>query len=613
MFLKKLDMLSPPITLFYKGENSHPSVFSGILTIVAYGIIVAFGIYYFYTFITRASPTAFFFNRYVEDAGEYPVNASSMFNFIQVLETTSNKPRKIEFDAVRVIGLEETIDNYAPYKEESSNVDGIKREITDYDHWLYSYCNNDSDTKGLGYLINQDKYLESACIRYYYKKDDKKYYATNEKGFQWPDILRGCSHPNRTFYGIIMEKCVQDAASTKLGVTCKSDTYINEYIRSSSVNYLIIDHYADVLNYEQPFTKYFYSITNGLFLNSYTTNHLNFNPAIMNTHNGIFFDNLVETRGYFFDQNEKVTESEIVNGVIVAFYFWMQNRMQYYERNYDRLQDTLGDIGGIASIVMIVAEIINFLVSEYVILRDTEELILNSDEKNYRQCQSTTNTLKPNINRRPTIYRKANEFMNPPKRNIIVKNKKNQENKVKKEKKENNLYNYYNYIQNTSGRKEASNYIRLTKDGTDSCQNTATVARDEKTEQYKQLFLRRNNMYNNYLYAQQSSNNSNNYIQYMKQNNNMRRVRFKKRNNVRKNSVASSERKEEDKPMHKIDMNFCTYIGFVICCHRNNPGMKYYEDFRGDMISEENLIQCQLDIYKLLKIVEGDKCASENT
>ena len=46
MIFKKIDMLSPPITLFFKGDNSHSSIFSGILTIVAYIIIVIFGVYY---------------------------------------------------------------------------------------------------------------------------------------------------------------------------------------------------------------------------------------------------------------------------------------------------------------------------------------------------------------------------------------------------------------------------------------------------------------------------------------------------------------------------------------------------------------------------------------
>ena len=61
MFFKKFDMLSPPITLYFKGDNTHPSIFSGILSIIAYAIILSFGIYYALEFINKENPTAFFF------------------------------------------------------------------------------------------------------------------------------------------------------------------------------------------------------------------------------------------------------------------------------------------------------------------------------------------------------------------------------------------------------------------------------------------------------------------------------------------------------------------------------------------------------------------------
>ena len=288
-FFSVADLLSPPITLYYKGESIHPSIFSGLLSIISYGIIGAFGIYYLVLFFKKENPTSFFYKRYVEDAGEFPLNSSSMFSFLQIYDTTSNTPINVDFDLVRFIGLEETIDTYA------ANLD-----LTNYNHWLYGKCNNDSDTKGISYLINFDKFTESACIRKYYNKDDKKYYETTDKNFRWPIILKGCSHPDRTFYGIVMEKCRNDSLRVNLeNKYCRSDSEINEYIARSSITFQLIDHYADVLNYNDPFTKYFYSVTNGLFSESYTTNHLNFNPAIMKTRSGTMKETTDEKYAYF--------------------------------------------------------------------------------------------------------------------------------------------------------------------------------------------------------------------------------------------------------------------------------------------------------------------------
>lgn len=70
MFFMKFDMISPPITLFYKGDYTHSSIFSGILTIIVYIIHFIFIVYYALEFINKKNPTAFFFNKYIKDAGE---------------------------------------------------------------------------------------------------------------------------------------------------------------------------------------------------------------------------------------------------------------------------------------------------------------------------------------------------------------------------------------------------------------------------------------------------------------------------------------------------------------------------------------------------------------
>ena len=61
MFLKKMDMLSPKITLYYKRNNTHSSKISGVLTIFAYLSVICFGIIYFLRYINREDPTAIHF------------------------------------------------------------------------------------------------------------------------------------------------------------------------------------------------------------------------------------------------------------------------------------------------------------------------------------------------------------------------------------------------------------------------------------------------------------------------------------------------------------------------------------------------------------------------
>ena len=57
----------------------------------------------------------------------------------------------------------------------------------------------------------------------------------------------------------------------------------------------------------------------------------------MKTHNGFFFENIVEENLYYFIQNEKqmfiesdlITSNRTTNGCLIGIYFWMQNTLQY--------------------------------------------------------------------------------------------------------------------------------------------------------------------------------------------------------------------------------------------------------------------------------------------
>ncbi len=181
-FIKKFDVISPSITLHYKEESQHTSVFSGLLSMIVFALVFTAEIYYFLSFVERLHPKAYFFNRYIEDAGVFPVNASSMFHFIQVVNTISNQVEDFNFKKLRVIGLDDVFSD--GYMETPS-------QAKDKNHWLYDVCNNTTDTEGISHLIDFEDYNKAICIRYYYNNITQRYYETGEEGFRWPTIEKG--------------------------------------------------------------------------------------------------------------------------------------------------------------------------------------------------------------------------------------------------------------------------------------------------------------------------------------------------------------------------------------------------------------------------------------
>ena len=578
MFIKKLDWLSPPITLYFKGENQHNSIFSAILSIICYILVSIMGVYYSLEFIHRENPKAYFFNRYIVDAGYFPVNSTSMFNFIQICNQRTNEVIPFDFTIFKAIGLDDVF--YDEYMNNPNNLKNIN-------HWIYGYCNNNTDTQGISHLINFDYYEQSACIRKYYDKNKKKYFNTGDPEFRWPVIQKGCSNPNRTYYGIIIQRCDKSPDILK-NQSCKSEEEISDYINKVSLKFQLIDYYADMLNYEMPFTKFFYEVTSAITNGIFIINHLNFNPANMLTHNGFIFDKRVEEHSYFFIQNEKHTigpvitpEVKTTNGCLIGIYFWMQNTLQHFERNYDRFQDLLSDIGGINSIVITIGYYFNLLIHNFIIVLDTQDLVLNRDHVNYKE---------KGLEWKPTIIRKANLIMSPPKKNYLVKS-------------------YLDDLQSQS----SSNYLKFVNDNIKIMPNN-----NEKSDNNINIYIKRKNVIkkkqennkeefhiNKYkLKSIVLSENENSMERYKKYNtyedirsqNKIKRVTFSKDKITKVNKDDL-----ENRPLERQNFNWFKYIWYLICCGTNDKKISYYEDFRAKLISEENIIQSYLDVYKLLK------------
>ena len=305
---------------------------------------------------------------FIEDAGEFPINSSSFFHFISIVKNTHH-PELEEFDFTyfNLIGLD-------TYTKDYENGDDLKN----YNHWLYGFCNNETDTKGISHLINQIYFTKSACIRKYYDSSEQKYYDTNDSKFKWPKMAHGTFNVNLDFYNIILVKCNDKILNNTFGgdYTCKKDSEIEEIFKTGGIiHFNFIDQYIDILNYEDSSKKYFYRIENVLEEENYSVNHLNFNPYKIKTHNGYILDKYQEVLTYGYDRNDVFTNFKRGNNIYMIYSLWLNNRVNYFERTYKRIQDVLSDVGGVAQSIMAIATIINNFINKYIILSDTEKLL----------------------------------------------------------------------------------------------------------------------------------------------------------------------------------------------------------------------------------------------
>ena len=114
MFIKEIDYLSPLITFYHNKKLSHSSILSGILSFITTIIIIILAIYYSMALIFHKNPEAFYFVRFVEDAGIYPFNSSSLFHFISIINHNpfaTGLKEELDFTKFRVVGIEKILKN----------------------------------------------------------------------------------------------------------------------------------------------------------------------------------------------------------------------------------------------------------------------------------------------------------------------------------------------------------------------------------------------------------------------------------------------------------------------------------------------------------------------
>lgn len=187
MVLKYIDILSPRITLYHKGILFHSSLVSCLMSIIAILLIISVSIYYLIELFERKNPSAYFFQRFVEDAGIFPINSSSFFHYISMAtNTTLNTRGGIDFFSFRIIGIESYLNTY---------LQTLNKNLTKLDHWLYGPC-QESDMKGIKDIFDKDIFLHSACIRKFYSFSKNKYYNPEDSNFRWPRMAHGTYNIN---------------------------------------------------------------------------------------------------------------------------------------------------------------------------------------------------------------------------------------------------------------------------------------------------------------------------------------------------------------------------------------------------------------------------------
>ena len=309
MILKNFDFISPPITLFYHGMESHSSIYTGIISLIVLIICIISAIILSLDIFLKRNPSIFYWKKSIEDVEKTYLNEDNFLHFITLLDENLNNI--YDERAFTIIGINNfttnMIINTTTTKESKKN--RTNTLYNNFSYYIYDICDEKKDGGEIITEIDKkNSFLRSLCIKAYYNKTSNTTIYKGDKNFEYPFLQHGYSRGNNINYGILIRKCVN--GSTLNNVTCYDSTILDD-LKNELYYYSItfIDDSLNPDNYSFPFSNSLNNVTYKYEEEEFTINYLFFHNIELETTTGFLFDFVNNKQTIAYDYSTYTTLS----------------------------------------------------------------------------------------------------------------------------------------------------------------------------------------------------------------------------------------------------------------------------------------------------------------
>ena len=386
MALSIIDFISPKITLYYNGRNSHKSQIGGLLSACLFIVILVLIFYIIWDYIINPKIRAsIIYEQNLNSKIYQSIDYSGINHFLQIYSSKDNGWFG-DFDNKNII-------IYSVKENQTYSFNDININLSNIEHWLYDKCEKILQiNKNLFSEISQNisNYSKSICLRFYYNPNTKEYYEIGFDGFISPKLETNEISEKKYIYRIIIEKCINNSfVNKKMGYICNKENEINNYLYKFSQIFTYFSNNQIVPNnYKSPFKKYFYSVFSSINQNTYFENNIIFSPFKIITDKILNRKNKEEI-SYLLDNhylnNENNNENEKIIGIINLY---LKNNIIIYERKFFNCMDAIAHLGGLVQILFFIFRILNYFNYRYIILEHMVDLFnINTGIDSNKSCQ----------------------------------------------------------------------------------------------------------------------------------------------------------------------------------------------------------------------------------
>ena len=374
MPLSSIDFLSPKITLFYNGHNSHISHIGGLLSLIFVAILFSIIFIHILKIVEPQISSVFIYEQNVDNNKYNQIIDYSLglTHFIQIY-SNSNSGWFGEFNNknIMIYGIKEFD------KKVYKNDNRTKIDLNKTEHWVYDKCENIIN-KNLFSDITKiiENYTKPICLRFYYNPKEQLYYQIGFDGFIFPDLETNLVTEKRYIYKIIVEKCLNSSVfNSEFHISCNNDNEINQYLDENNDIFIYFSNNQIILNdYKNPYEKYFESISSAVQNMAYFENDIIFSPIqIINNKN--LFNSKKTDLSYilktFYQHYKSKNEKDNIIGI---FNFYYRNNIIIYKRVYANLLDIFSHIGGMGQLLFFIFQLFNYVNNRYTTIENTKNL-----------------------------------------------------------------------------------------------------------------------------------------------------------------------------------------------------------------------------------------------
>ena len=374
MPLSSIDFLSPKITLFYNGHNSHISHMGGLLSLVFVVILISTIFIHILKIVEPQINSVFIYEQNVDNNKYNQIIDYSLglTHFIQIYSySNSGWFGELNNKNIMIYGLKEF--DKKIYKNDNST----KIDLNKTEHWVYDKCENIIN-KNLFSDITKivENYTKPICLRFYYNPKEQLYYQIGFDGFIYPNLETNLITEKRYIYKIIVEKCLNNSVfNNEFHISCNNDNEINEYLDENSAIFIYFSNNQIIFNnYKNPYEKYFESFSSAVQNMAYFENDIIFSPIQIINNNNLFNsekNDLSYILKSYYQHNKSKNEKDNIIGI---FNFFFRNNIIIYKRVYVNLLDIFSHIGGTWHLLFLIFQLFNYVNNRYNTIENTKNL-----------------------------------------------------------------------------------------------------------------------------------------------------------------------------------------------------------------------------------------------